>query len=73
MKFSDICFHCGREDSLKDDPYMDDMRERYSVMRPICSLCFEAGKVSDTRAAKLLANKLPPVGGDGRLLNDLAS
>ncbi len=41
-----VCCHCGEEEDLLDDfdEYVEDMKEKYSVVRPIYRACRRAGK-----------------------------
>ncbi|KAK3092075.1 hypothetical protein FSP39_024978 [Pinctada imbricata] len=37
-----ICIYCGSDDKLLDDndPYIQDLHEKYSVVRPLCTISF---------------------------------
>ncbi len=41
--FDDICFHCG-DGKVWLGPEVQQKKEEYSVVRPICEGCFKAGK-----------------------------
>ena len=45
-----VCIYCGTADDLLDDndPYIADLYELYSVVRPICRGCKERGHEAKT-------------------------
>jgi hypothetical protein len=49
-----VCVHCGLQDNLLDDydPYMMEMRENFSMVRPLCKACHNAGKDAKTWGKK---------------------
>ncbi|KAK3092298.1 hypothetical protein FSP39_000976 [Pinctada imbricata] len=49
-----ICIYCGSDDKLLDDndPYIQDLHEKYSVVRPLCTICHSNGKDGKTWGCK---------------------
>jgi hypothetical protein len=54
-----ICIHCGRAEDLLDDsdPYISSSYEEYSIVRPICTVCRDAGRVAKTWGEKFVSKK----------------
>ncbi|XP_056009061.1 uncharacterized protein LOC130051279 [Ostrea edulis] len=50
-----ICIHCGSAENLLDDsdPYISSLYEEYSVVRPICFQCRNAGKDTKNLGGKV--------------------
>ena len=54
-----VCFHCGTEDNIMNeyDPYIEDLLEKFSKVRPICKICHEQGKEAKTWGQKFFTKK----------------
>lgn len=44
VSFPDCCFYCGTQEMLIDDQYISDLKKKFAVVRPLCSLCRDSDK-----------------------------
>ena len=45
VSFPPVCYHCGcAEETLVTDAEITELKQQYSVVRPICFLCKSSGK-----------------------------
>lgn len=45
VSFPPVCYHCGcPEETLSNDPAIVELKEQFSIVRPICFLCISSGK-----------------------------
>ena len=42
--FPDVCYHCGRAQPIYQGPDIDQLKQQFAVVRPICAICLENGK-----------------------------
>ena len=57
VHFPDACYYCGETDAdlLLDDPYIKELKQQFTTVRPLCRQCRNAGKEAKTRAPNNMA------------------
>jgi len=54
-----VCIYCGSSSDLLDDnnPYFAELYQKFSTVRPLCSVCHQSGKEAKTWGAKKFVKK----------------
>ncbi len=50
VRFPPICYHCGiGEESLVNNDSIEELKKQYTIVSPICFLCYSEGKKPSCR------------------------